>query len=175
MRIKLVAMFLGLMVVCFSCREIRNDHVDNGKLNSFISSYDKTDFTKFKNAFIGIRQKKGKDITYIIQNITKNLPVYLVTYDEVRNVIIKIDRTALAKSNIEDYYTEEEIGGLIQSFRKYDFALIQVDSNDNVFINPWEINTPALLLRLNEFPPKEDTVRKGYVYKKYKDNWYIKK
>lgn len=172
MRIKLVIRLLALISIFYSCGEPGKE-MNEKKVDSFISEYQNVDFLEFKDSFVAIRQKKGKDIIYIIQNISKNLPVYMVTYDQIRNQVVKIDRTALIKMNVTDYYSEEEIDRLIDDFRKYDFALIQVDSNDNVFINPWVVGAPAQLLRIREVA-QEDTIKKGYVYKKYKDNWYIK-
>src|SRR5690554_6315960 len=103
MRIRLVVGLLTLVAVFYSCGESRKE-MNEKKTNSFISKYQDVGFLEFKDSFVAIRQKKGKNIIYIVQNITKNLPVYMVTYDQVRNQVVKIDRTALIKMNVKDYY-----------------------------------------------------------------------
>ena len=70
--------------------------------------------------------------------------------------------------------TEIEINNAVATIRKYDFFLLSVDSSKNVFINPFIANQPPYFLRLEE-ETGDSTIKKGYVYKLYRDNWYITK
>lgn len=172
---KIGRLILSFMVIVFfvGCERNSKKKLETKEINTFISKYETVDFTEFKNAFVAVRQRNLKNIVYIVQNVSKNDPVYIVTYDQFRDTITDIDRTALEKKGIENYYSQKEISRLILNFRKYDFALLQVDSNNNVFINPWHIGEPAILLRLNEDTTNE-TVKIGFVYKKYNNRWYMR-
>jgi hypothetical protein len=163
-------MYLLILFFTMTCQNEskRND------IDSIIKKYDKTDFSFFKNTFVGVREQSRNEITYIIEKSEGNLPVYFITYSTSKESVIDINKTALKERNIGDYFTDEEISGLIENFRKLNLSLLQVDEQENVFINPFKINEPAILLRLAN-PSDKEEVRKGFVYRHYKDNWYIRK
>lgn len=150
-----------------SCQRKQNINKDD-----FIEKYQIEDFSKFSNSFIAIRSKGIQEVTYMIHEFGSNLPTYFVTYNCLTNSIINIDNTMLKEEGIDDYYTEKEISDLIIEFRKYDFYLLGSDNEGNVLINPYEINQPAFYLRSSKLDIS-DTIRMGYVYERYKDNWYI--
>lgn len=164
------SLYLLSLFFIMSCQnEIKNDDID-----TVINKYDKTDFSLFKNTFIGIRERNGNEIVYIIEKAEGNLPVYFVKYSISKGSIIDINKTALEEKNIEDYFTSKEIYSIIQNFRELDLSLLKVDKEGNVFMNPFKINEPAILLRLAN-PSANKEVRRGYVYNHYKNNWYIRK
>ncbi|MDO5655060.1 MAG: hypothetical protein Q4G27_02850 [Flavobacteriaceae bacterium] len=175
--IKVLSILLQAFVL-FSCNQNSNDNnfikKRMSEIDIFIAKYSDTDFSEFKNSFIAIRQKDRNEVIYLVQRPENNLPVYFVTYDLQKKNITDINRSMLEKNGVEDYYTDEDIVNLVNLFRKYDFALLQVDNDNNVFINPFEINSPAILLRLNS-ETNEKTIKKGYVYTHYKNNWYVRK
>ncbi|MFY7936925.1 MAG: hypothetical protein ACOVOQ_06095 [Flavobacterium sp.] len=147
------------------------------KQNDFeivINKYDKTDFSFFKNTFIAIRERSRSEIIFIIGKSEDNLPVYFVNYSINKDRIIEINKRALKEKNIEDYFSDNEINKLIVNFKKLDLSLLKVDKDGNVFINPFDINEPAVMLRLENLSNKKE-IRKGFVYSQYKNNWYIKK
>ncbi|WP_312300654.1 hypothetical protein [Chryseobacterium sp.] len=160
--------FFLSFVVFYSCQNSKTQDID-----SVISKYDDTDFSVFKGAFIAIRQRNSSETTYMLGDSEGNNPLYFIEYDEMTNKIILINNSILKKAKIPDYFSNEEIEKLITYFRKYDFVLLSVDKDNNVFINPFEINSPALLIRFNKLPNTEK-IKKGYAYKQYTGNWYLK-
>ncbi len=165
-----LCIFLFFNIFIFSttsCQRKQNINKDE-----FIEKYQIEDFSKFSNSFIAIRSKGLLEVTYMIHEFGSNLPPYFVIYNCLTNSIIKIDNTMLKEEGIDDYYTEKEISDLIIEFRKYDFYLLGSDNEGNVLINPYEINQPAFYVRATN-TNLPDTIRIGYVYKKFKDNWYI--
>ncbi|MDR2123178.1 MAG: hypothetical protein LBP34_08645, partial [Flavobacteriaceae bacterium] len=143
-------------------------------IGSFIEKYQNEDFSEFRGASIAIRQGRFNETRYMVTKIGSNLPVYFVIYNEFKDSIEKINKSLLQKEKINDYFTDEEIKNLINNFRRYDFGLLGVDNEGNVLINPFEINSPAILLRVSK-QTGEKEIRKGYVFKHYKGNWYIRK
>lgn len=160
--------FFLSFVVFYSCQNSRTQDID-----FVISKYDDTDFSVFKGSFIAIRQKNSSETTYMLGDSDGNKPLYFIEYDEITDKIILINNLILKKTKIPDYFSNKEIEKLITNFRKYDFALLSVDEDHNVFINPFDINSPALLIKFYKLPNKERVI-KGYPYKQYKGNWYLK-
>lgn len=160
--------FFLSFVVFYSCQNSKKQDID-----SVISKYNNFDFSDFKGSFIAIRQKNSSETTYMLGDSEGNKPLYFIEYDEISGKIILINNSILKKTKVPDYFSNEEIKKLITLFRKYDFVLLSVDGDDNVFINPFEINSPALLIRFHKLPNTE-RVKKGYPYKQYKGNWYLK-
>lgn len=166
---KVLKIFLFLScVVLYSCQNSKKQDID-----SVVAKYNKSDFSVFKKSLVAIRQKNSSETIYMVGDSEGNKPLYFVDYDEIKDKIITINKSMLEKSKVSDYLSNEEIEKLITSFRKYDFVLLSVDEDNNVFINPFEINSPALLIRFDKLP-KKGRVKKGYLYKKYSGNWYVK-
>lgn len=162
-----IVFFLSF-VVFYSCQNSKKQDID-----SVISKYNSSDFSNFKGSFIAVREKSISETIYILGDSEGNKPLYFIEYDEIKNKIILINNSILKRMKVPDYFSSEEIKKLISLFRKYDFVLLSVDEDNNVFINPFEINSPALLIRFNKLPNAE-SVKKGYLYKQYKGNWYLK-
>jgi hypothetical protein len=161
----LISFFIGL----FSCT---NNNVTNEDIDKFISKYQNEDFENLKGISIFQRSGGVNEIVYGIGKYQENKPLYFVEFNTRRKSITKINKTLLEKENIQDYLTEFEIKNAIAIIRKYDFFLLTVDSTENVFINPFTANAPAYFLRL-KVETGDSIIKKGYVYKLYKKNWYI--
>ncbi|MGB6084915.1 hypothetical protein [Moheibacter sp.] len=169
--IKITSILVQILLF-LSCSQ--GEKVNKNEIDSFIEKYNLTDFSEFKDSFVAIRQKNRNEVTYLVQKSEGNLPVYFVTYNLYKQDITEINRELLQEMDVADYYTDSQIKHLIDIFRKYDFALLHVDRNNNVFINPNKINSPPTLLRLN-VKTNEEFIKKGYVYILYKENWYLRK
>tara|TARA_R110001592_G_scaffold60338_3_gene183390 strand:+ start:1748 stop:2263 length:516 start_codon:yes stop_codon:yes gene_type:complete len=162
--------YLLSLLFIFSCqKEVKNSDIDTA-----IEKYGETDFSYFDNTFIGIREKNRSVVTYIVGKSEGDLPVYFVRYSVGNDDVIEIDKTALVKKNVEDYFTSIRIQKLIENFRKFNLSLLEVDKDGNLFINPFQINEPAVLLRLAK-PSNNKEIKKGFVYKHYTDRWYTRK
>ena len=114
------------------------------------------------------------EVIYVVGKFEGNKPVYFVTYDLSKKALVQIDNTKLKEANVKEYFTGDEIGNYIEIIRKYGFYLLGVDENNNLYVNPFYKNEPPYFLRLNSII-KDTTVRKGYVYELYRDNWYLNK
>lgn len=155
----------------YSCnnREVSNKDIDN-----FILKYDNENFENLRGLSIFQRSRGINEIVYGIGKYQENKPLYFVEFNVLKKSITKINRTLLEKDSVQDYLTEIEINNAVETIRQYDFFLLSVDSSKNVFINPFIANQPAYFLRLEE-ETGDSTIKKGYAYKLYKDNWYITK
>ena len=160
---------LSLFLIMSCQNEVKKNDID-----TVIKKYDKTNFSFFKNTFVGIRERNSNEIIYIVDKAEGSLPVYFVKYSIRKKSIIEINKRALEEKNIRNYFTDKEIHNLIENFQKFDLSLLQVDKDGNIFMNPFEINEHAVLLRLANSSDKKE-VQKGYVYEHYKGNWYIRK
>lgn len=158
------------MFVFVTCQ---NNIKISDKIDGVIAKYDKEDFSYFNNIFIAIRNAGFNEITYIIHKSEGDLPVYFVKYTKI-NGKMEINRTLFEKAKKKDYFTNAKIKEIIENFRKYDLLLLQVDKSGNVYMNPFRSNEPAKLLRLAH-PSNQKEIRKGFVYKHYKNQWYIRK
>jgi hypothetical protein len=161
----LICLFTGLL----SCSN-RSTSVHD--VDDFISKYKNEDFNGLKNIIIAERSADRSKIIYLIGKSEGNMPVYFVTFDRARQTVTHINNSILIQSHVPDYFTKDGIINAVNVFRKYDFYLLGVDSSKNVYINPFRANEPVYLLRLNT-ATGDSIVRKGYVYKLYKDNWYL--
>jgi hypothetical protein len=74
------------------------------------------------------------------------------------------------KSCDKDYLSRQEIEVVVKTFLKYGLPLIQVDTEGNVYINPYVEESPILLRKSPNSIP-EDLSK----FKVYKGNWYISK
>jgi hypothetical protein len=141
-------------------------------IDSFIKKYQAESFSEFKNVFISIRQTSLSSTSYILQKSEGNLPVYIVTYNESTNEITEVSNSELRAKKISDYFSRNQITSFIKKFRYYKFCLLSVDSQENVFINPFYPNNPATFLRISKTSSLETSKISGnYIY--YKDNWYV--
>lgn len=157
--------FIGLS----SCS---NDGVTKGEIEKFISQYDSTSFNDIKGISILQRSRTPNEIVYVIDRPEGNKPPYFVSYNISRQLITNVNKNLLERDTIPDYFTESEMANAVNIIRKYDFYLLSVDSTGNVFINPFYVDQPAYLLRLKT-STGDSILRKGFVFKLYRDNWYL--
>jgi hypothetical protein len=166
-----VSLFLAIISMAVCCQKGK---VDDNKMKSLIDTviqrYDKEDFAQFKNITIVVKSANPLFVVYGLKQ--GNYPFYFITYYLNSNKPSDINRALLEKMKVKDYFTDSEINNFIMLSKKYDFAHLFVDSSNNVIINPFVINDPPMLLRLDKFSI-EKQITMGYLYKHYKDNWYV--
>lgn len=141
-------------------------------VDHFIKQFDNEDFIKFKNISITLKSKNVNKAVYILLKTNHHLPAYIITYDLAKKRIEEIDHSMLAKAGIEDYFTDLQLSDYIESFRKYDFYVMSVDNDCNVYVNPFYPNQPVCLMRLSA-SAKNGLIQKGYLYEQYKGRWYL--
>jgi hypothetical protein len=103
-----------------------------------------------------------------------NFPCYVVHYSKSKNKVINIDDKLLQQRNVTSYFSESKINELMQKFITYNVQNLSVDSNENVFISPFFGENSPALLRLSK-STNEKEIKKGTIYKLYKEYWYISK
>ncbi|HRE52055.1 MAG TPA: hypothetical protein PK339_11575 [Flavitalea sp.] len=149
-----------------------NDSVTNREIDKVISQYDSVNFNNIKGTSILQRSGTPNEIVYVIDRFGENKPPYFVTFNISRQSITEVNRNLLERDSMSDYLTESEIANAVHTIRKYGFYLLSVDSSENVFINPFYADEPAYLLRLKS-ATGDSIVRMGFVYKLYRENWYL--
>jgi len=154
----------------FSCtnRNITKDDIDY-----FISKYQNANFSNQKNIFVFQRSRGINEITYGVSKYEENKPLYFVDFNNTRKSITNINRSLLKKKSVGDYLTQSEINEAVNTINHFHFFLFGVDSSENVYINPFSPDEPPFFLRLKK-TTGDSTIRRGYKYKLYKDNWYVK-
>lgn len=166
-----------LIVLCFlvSCeqREITKKEID-----SFINKYEKEDFSVFKGFTIEIRQHTLTETIYIVRENQKNnigTTLFFVTFNKWSNNISEISkRDALHDVFVKGTLTDEELSTIIQEYTKYNFVYLKVDNENNIFINPFEIERRPFLLKLNKNSNVSIVKMYNYTFNQYEDNWYIR-
>lgn len=142
-------------------------------LDDFTKRYQNERFSKFKNTAIFIRSEDFINTIYVIdKGDGKNLPVYFVTYNKWLNKITEINNKMLKEQGIPDYFTSTQIASIINNLRMYKFSLLCVDAQNNIFINPFYINNPAVFLRMDKGSHIDfKKVSGNFIH--YKGNWYV--
>jgi len=166
--------FTILLILFMNLYSCSNRVVTNEDIDKFISKYQNENFESLKGISILQRSRDLNEIVYVVDKLEDNKPPYFVEFNITKKSITNINKTQLEKDSISDYLTHTEITAAVNTIRKYDFFLLAVDSSKNVFINPFYANAPAYFLRL-KVETGDSTIRKGYVYELYKDNWYLNK
>lgn len=151
-----------------------NKGVTNKDIDEFIAKYKEVKFSEINNITITQRNSDASEVVYVVGKFGGNTPVYFATFDLGKETVTNINKTNLEKTKTKEYLTDIEIANAVNTIRKYDFYLLSVDSSENVFVNPYYANEPPYLLRL-KVATGDSIIRKGYVYKLYKENWYINK
>ncbi|WP_157504926.1 hypothetical protein [Flavobacterium tegetincola] len=163
MKLKLY-IILSLVLGIVSCKSNKED------MNNVIAIYNDEDFSCLKNTFISIRGGVNNDtIILLISKSDNGCSPYIVTVNNQTKEIAIIDGN-LPKRDCNGYFTDEEIGNYVKCFFKYNFQVLSVDLEGNVFINPNQENPPSLLRVEKDKEPKDIKY-----FKLYKDNWYVRK
>ena len=165
---------LKLVFFTFLLLSCNKNVITKQEIDKFISENEKNSFSNIKNITIVQRSRNLSNIVYAVGRYSGNLPVYIVTYNLSEDKVTKIDKSILKSSGSDEYLTEYEIYNAIKITRSKDLYLLAVDSLENVFINPFQFNSPPYFLRLKN-QSEAKMVRYGYIYELYKNNWYLNK
>lgn len=152
---------------CTSTQDLSKNDID-----SFIAKYNGQDFSAFRGVSIIQRSTSIAEVVYEVNKMEGNLPAYFVSYDLEKRKLKRINNPGLKRKNAADYLTASEIEKCIKDFRNYKFFLIAVDNDNNLYVNPFYENAPPYLLRLDK-SIADSIIRKGFVYEKYKDRWFV--
>lgn len=158
---------LVLQLTFTSCDNPKGQDID-----AFIAKYTGEDFSMFRGVSIFQRSAGMTHIMYGIGLSGAKKPLYFVEYNLIRQKVTTINNKLVKEAGYNDYLTNKQIEKYITDFRRYNFYLLSVDDSNNVFVNPYSANSPALLMRMN-YATGEKIVRKGYVYELYKGEWYL--
>lgn len=170
MKMKKTLLMLSIMFFTF-CQD-SNKAISRKVIDDFIKNHQSESFLEFKNKVIFIRQETLLSTIYILHKYEGNKPVYFVTYSKLKNEVTEIDNSMLKKEKVPDYFTVREITSLVKRFRAYKFCMVGVDLQENVFINPFYPNNPAVFLRKSNHSQLNISKMQGnYVH--YNAYWYI--
>ncbi|MDM1046593.1 hypothetical protein HX004_17400 [Myroides sp. 1354] len=166
-----------LIVLCVfvSCeqREITKKEID-----SFINQYGKEDFSVFKGYTIEIRQHTFTETIYIVsENQEDNIgtTLFFVTFNKWSNNISEISkRDALHDVFVTGTLTDEELTTIIKEYTKYNFVYLKVDKENNIFINPFEMERRPFLLKLNKNSNTPMVKMYNYTFNQYENDWYVR-
>lgn len=139
-------------------------------IDSLISKFDKTDFSKLKGKSIYIRSKDFKSITYFVNTFDGSCGPYVVEFSLIDDKIVSVRNNLVIASCGRDFLNKTEIYQIVEIFAQYKLALLQVDDNNNVYINTLS-GRPANLLR--KTPGKSCKIIN--LFKLYQGNWYTRK
>jgi hypothetical protein len=164
-----------IIMYCFmefsSCS---NRSISDGDIDKFISIHHNETFSDFMGISITYRGSDFSDNIYMISKQGAKFPPYIVHFNKKKDEITSIDNRLLVQSSCEEYFTKNEIKQLMAKFVGFNVFNLSVDSGGNVFISPFYAEHSPILLRLN-IGENEKSIKKGYAYELYKDNWYIKR
>jgi len=162
-------LLICLLISFLSCS---NRKITDDDIAKFILKYQNESFDDLKGISVFQRDRTISKIVFGVGKYAENKPPYFVEFNTGEQSITKINRSLLQKDNVSDYLSKIEIENAVKTIRKHEFFLLAVDSSGNVYVNPFYYDAPAFLLRLKK-ATGDSIVRKGYVYKLYKNNWYI--
>ncbi len=144
--------------------------VNNRDIDGIIEKYNQEDFSCLKGVFVNFRggEHKGLVVLLISKTNYKCSP-YIVTVNKNDGKVTKIDDT-LPKRDCNGYFSVSEIETFVRCFLKYNFQVLSVDSDGNVYMNPSRQDLPIFLRKEQNKTPKDMKD-----FKAYKGNWYIRK
>lgn len=141
-------------------------------IDGIIDKYDAVDFSELKNKSIYFRSKGHQKNTsiYFVNIYQNSCSPYTVEFNDQDKNIVEIKNHLVLSSCGKDYLSKEEIEAAIKKYVQYQFCLLQVDNEGNVYINPTVQDRPTLLRKLPNSTPKDLNQ-----FRPYKGNWYIRK
>jgi len=169
----LVKMLLLITLPVIAACQGHNNQISD--IDKAIAKYEQTDFSELKNMSIYFRSR-GRHLNssiYFINKSKVSCSPYAVEVDNLDKSIVEIKNHLVISSCGEDYLTPETIEAALKKYFALNLYLVIVDSEGNVFINSFQANRPANLLRLAK-ESGEREIKKDYVYKHYKGRWYLK-
>jgi hypothetical protein len=162
-------LYIGILINIIQSCSVQNQHMN---IDQIVEKYDTIDFGILKNKSIHYRSKGNQRNTSIyFVSIYKGLcSPYVVEFNDDDKSVVQIKNHLVLSSCGKDYLSKEDVEVLMKAYAKYDFCLLQVDEDGNVYINPDKQEPPVLLRRSINSTPKD--IDK---FKSYKGNWYIRK
>lgn len=159
---------LAFFILIYGCKTTGvHDDIDR-----LIVQFDHHDFGIPPDASILLRSSLFFEEQYVVGKFEGNRPMYFVTYNTITNSISKIDSSMLLRLHEQRYFSKEELTNLVNSIRNYGFFMLSSTAAGDILLNPFVYDSPPLLYR-TKVRIESDTIRNGYIYKRYKDNWYI--
>ncbi|WP_291285494.1 hypothetical protein [Flavobacterium sp.] len=156
--------FICFVLFCFiSCSK------DKISIDKIIKEYNNEDFQQLKGVLISYRGINGDNVILTVNKFNGDCSPYMITINPQTKKIVEI-RNHLVIKKCNDYFNHEEIQKYVSCFLNYNFIVLGVDYNGNVYINP-DKQQPPNIVRINGKYEK-DSYKK---FKVYKGNWLILK
>lgn len=150
-------MFILISFLLLSCNSQNIDKV--------INRIDNNDISPIKGLSIYYRSN-----LHFVNVCCSNCSPYLLKIKRLEVDSLEIDNNLVLKSCGKDYLDYTKIKNAFQCYIKLQVCFIKIDEKGNVYINPSKADKPTLL-RISENNIPNDIED----FKKYKDNWYIRK
>jgi hypothetical protein len=159
-------MFFITAYICFSCNSMTIN------IDEIIAKYDSVDFTMLKNRAISFRSiGDTKNTSIYLLNVYRGaFSPYIIEIDNNNDSILRISNHLIISNQGNDYLTLAEIESSMKQFLRYKFCVLQVDTVENVYINPLQQDKPILLRKVPASAPCDFKQ-----FKLYKGNWYVRK
>ncbi|NDW09793.1 hypothetical protein D0T56_09030 [Dysgonomonas sp. 520] len=113
----------------------------------------------------------GTSLIYVKKANVECQP-YIVLVDVENAKIIRINNTDVIDTCQKDYIGYQMIVKLVQKFLDSKLYYVSVDLDDTLYINPFTTEF-ACLIKKSKIP--SSTPRNFEYFKRYKDDWYIRK
>jgi hypothetical protein len=161
-----------ILVICILTTFMQSCNGQKMGIDDIIEKYDKEDFSILKNKSIYFRSKGNHKNTsiYFLNIYHDTCSPYAVEFNDESRTIVEIKNHLVLKSCGKDYLSEDEIRQAMKAYAKYQFCLLHVDEEGNVYINPDKQELPVFMRKSPNSPPKDLDK-----YKLYKGDWYIRK
>jgi len=155
MKDKLIFILISLFFL--SC----NSHT----IDKVILKIDNTDISPIYGMSICYRSN-----VYFVNAFFSTCSPYIIKTNHLEIDSLEIDNNLVLKSCGRDYLDYFQIKKAFQCYNNLHVSYIRIDEKGNVYINPSKADKPTLL-RISENNIPNDIED----FKKYKDNWYIRK
>jgi hypothetical protein len=159
-----------LLIVLILLNTLQSCNSQNSNYNDVLDRFNGEDFTCLKGVFVNIRGNiKNDTVVLMMSKYRFKYSPYIIRASYSNKEVLEID-SKLANRDSNNYFSEDEIKTFTKCFLKYKLEVLAVDNDGNVYINPYQQETP-ILLRKSIYSIPIDFNQ----YKLYKGNWYIKK
>ncbi len=147
-----------------------SEKTDKKAIDLFLKKYGSYDFSEYKNTCISIKNSYLTQTDYVLSS-PDNRPLYIICY----NVLLGYKKIEVISSekNKGTEYPIDTVKKIISNYRYLDFFFLEVDKDNNVFVNPFAKHSPPFLMRLNTPIESNELIKNGYRYIHYKDNWFL--
>lgn len=144
----------------------------NNIIETVVDKYDDADFSELRGYCVWYRSSGNNRNTSIlfVSKFDDSVPPYMVEYDTRNKEVVSISKRLLNLNGTKDYLSKDRIMFVAKKYSEYRLCVLEVDSFENVYMNPDRPEFPTLL-RKNPNSVPNDFRR----YKHYKRNWYVRK